>query len=169
MVTALSFYFMGVIIPLHVILLLREARMDKSALRYLLSWVPLVLTWSADIVDQYVPLPGRDFFVIGFALTIAVQIIQMLFDLQRQYRQSLHYYQLQKELVEARVSIMTSQIRPHFMYNALTSIAMMCTLDPPTPRFTVWFQKSGSVHEDLSRQRDRCSRFHRKTAIPVLS
>ena len=36
----------------------------------------------------------------------------------------------QKELYEAQVSVMVSQIQPHFMYNALTSIAMMCTIDP---------------------------------------
>jgi sensor histidine kinase YesM len=37
---------------------------------------------------------------------------------------------VQKELYEAQVSVMVSQIQPHFMYNALTSIAMMCELDP---------------------------------------
>lgn len=36
----------------------------------------------------------------------------------------------EKELYEAQVSIMVSQIQPHFMYNALSSIAMMCELDP---------------------------------------
>ena len=36
----------------------------------------------------------------------------------------------EKELYEAQVSVMVSQIQPHFMYNALTSIAMMCTIDP---------------------------------------
>ena len=29
---------------------------------------------------------------------------------------------------------MVSQIQPHFMYNALSSIAMMCTIDPKTAR-----------------------------------
>ncbi len=37
-----------------------------------------------------------------------------------------------KELYEAKVSIMVSQIQPHFIYNALSSIAMLCTLDPET-------------------------------------
>lgn len=36
----------------------------------------------------------------------------------------------EKELYEAQVSVMVSQIQPHFMYNALSSIAMMCELDP---------------------------------------
>lgn len=38
----------------------------------------------------------------------------------------------EKELYEAKVSIMVSQIQPHFMYNALSSIAMMCVVDPET-------------------------------------
>lgn len=38
----------------------------------------------------------------------------------------------EKKLYEAQVSIMVSQIQPHFMYNALGSIAMMCRIDPDT-------------------------------------
>ena len=38
----------------------------------------------------------------------------------------------EKEAYEAKVAVMASQIRPHFMYNALTSIAMMCEIDPET-------------------------------------
>ena len=48
----------------------------------------------------------------------------------------------EKELYEAKVAVMTSQIQPHFMYNALTSIAMMCTIDPQTAQeATVTFAK----------------------------
>ena len=38
----------------------------------------------------------------------------------------------EKELYEAEVQIMVSQIRPHFMYNTLSSIAILCKLDPET-------------------------------------
>ena len=49
---------------------------------------------------------------------------------------------IQKELYEAKVSVMVSQIQPHFMYNALTSIAMMCTIDPETAQeATITFAK----------------------------
>ncbi len=34
------------------------------------------------------------------------------------------------ELEEARLNLMFSQIRPHFMYNSLTAIAQLCTIDP---------------------------------------
>ena len=38
----------------------------------------------------------------------------------------------EKELYESKVKIMVSQIQPHFMYNALSSIAMLCKIDPDT-------------------------------------
>ncbi len=48
----------------------------------------------------------------------------------------------EKELYEAKVSIMVSQIQPHFMYNALTSIAMLCTIDPERAQeATITFSK----------------------------
>lgn len=34
------------------------------------------------------------------------------------------------KLEEARLNLMFSQIRPHFMYNSLTAIAQLCTIDP---------------------------------------
>ena len=133
---------MGVIILVLAFLLIREALTDRSVLRHLLSWIPVIVTLFIDVVDQFLPMKGDEFFVFGFSLTLAAQIIQLGFDLQKQYRNALHYYQIQKELYEARVSIMTSQIRPHFMYNALTSIAMMCTIDPPAAQeATVTFAK----------------------------
>jgi len=132
----------AVIIPVYVVLLARESKLDRRAFRYLLSWIPLVVTYFFDVIDQFRLFKGKDFFIYGFAVTLAVQFVQLVFDLQRQYKEALHYQQIQRELYEARVTVMTSQIRPHFMYNALTSIAMMCTLDPPTAQeATVTFAK----------------------------
>lgn len=51
---------------------------------------------------------------------------------QENIRIAVEKERTEKELYEAKVSVMVSQIRPHFMYNALTSISMMCTIDPET-------------------------------------
>lgn len=49
---------------------------------------------------------------------------------------------VQQELYDAQVQVMVSQIRPHFMYNALSSIAILCKLDPATAyEATVTFSK----------------------------
>ena len=48
----------------------------------------------------------------------------------------------EKELYDARVQIMVSQIRPHFMYNTLSSIAMLCEIDPDAAQeMTITFAK----------------------------
>lgn len=48
----------------------------------------------------------------------------------------------EKELYQAEVQVMVSQIRPHFMYNALSSIAILCKLDPNTAyEATIAFSK----------------------------
>jgi len=133
---------MVIILSVLAVLLAWEARTDRSALRHLLSWTPMALTLLLDILNQFLPLSSANYFIYGFSLTLILQIVQLVFDLQRQYKAALHYEQVQRELYEARVSIMTSQIRPHFMYNALTSIAMMCTIDPPTAQeATITFAK----------------------------
>ena len=50
---------------------------------------------------------------------------------------------VQQELYDAQVQVMVSQIRPHFMYNALSSIAILCKLDPATAyEATVTFSES---------------------------
>ncbi len=133
---------MGIIILLLTVLLFREALADRYAMRYLVSFIPVQLALFIDVLDQFLSFRGENYFIYGFCLTLATQIIQLIFDLRRRYKEAVHYQQVQRELYEARVSIMTSQIRPHFMYNALTSIAMMCTIDPPTAQeATVTFAK----------------------------
>ena len=49
---------------------------------------------------------------------------------------------VQKELYDSKVQIMVSQIRPHFMYNTLSSIAMLCEIDPEAAQeMTITFAK----------------------------
>ena len=115
-----------------IVLLCTELKGNRNALVFLISWSPLLLTLALDVIDQYVHLPGSHFFNIGLAVTMAYQIVSLIFDLRKQYKEAIRYQQMQKELYEAKVSVMVSQIQPHFMYNALTSIAMMCTIDPET-------------------------------------
>ena len=125
-----------------IVLLCIETRGNRNALLFLISWSPLMLTIMLDILDQYIHLAGSRFFNYGLAITMAYQIIILIRDLRRQYKEAIHYQQVQKELYEAKVNVMVSQIQPHFMYNALTSIAMMCQIDPDTAQeATITFAK----------------------------
>ncbi len=115
-----------------IVLLCVEMRGNRNALFFLLSWVPLLVTVAIDILDQFIHLRGAHYFNYGLAITMLVQIVRLIGDLRFQYKEAIRYQQMQKELYEAKVGVMVSQIRPHFIYNALTSIAMMCTIDPET-------------------------------------
>ncbi len=46
--------------------------------------------------------------------------------------QTERYYQTEKELAQMRSAIVLSQVKPHFLYNALTAIAQLCEQEPQT-------------------------------------
>ena len=107
------------------------------------------------ILDRIIHLPGSYFFRYGMAVTMVVQIIGLIYDLRQQYLERLKYERMQKELYEAEVAVMVSQIQPHFMYNALTSIAMMCVNDPKKAQeATVTFAKYLRGNMDSLKQKE---------------
>ncbi|MBR5485124.1 MAG: histidine kinase, partial [Oscillospiraceae bacterium] len=46
------------------------------------------------------------------------------------YEMELSMLKMQEDLNHSQISIMLSQIRPHFLYNALTAIQCLCRTDP---------------------------------------
>lgn len=116
------------------VLLAAEARHNAQAVMILVSWTPLALSILIDAVNHYLHFTEIHFYYFGLTVTMLYQIVRLAFDLRKQYLASIRYQQMQKELYEAKVGVMVSQIQPHFMYNALSSIAMLCTIDPKTAR-----------------------------------
>ena len=104
----------------------------RHELIFLLSWLPLLITQMIDILDLIVNIPGGHYFQWGLGITLIYQLVSIVVDLRRQYKESIRYQKMQRELYEAEVSLMVSQIRPHFVYNTLSSIAVLCKLDPDT-------------------------------------
>ena len=124
------------------ILLFTEIRNNKEAVIILASWTPLTISILLDVINHYAHFADVHFYHFGLAITMIYQMVHLVRDLRKQYLASIRYQQMQKELYEAKVSVMVSQIQPHFMYNALTSIAMMCKIDPDTAQeATVTFAK----------------------------
>ena len=145
----------AVCIILMIVLLATEVKGSRDTLYFLLSWAPLLLTLGVDLLDRYIPIPGAHFIRYGMAITMFVQIIALCYDLRQQYLERLRYEKMQKELYEANVAVMVSQIQPHFMYNALTSIAMMCKMDPDKAQeATVTFAKYLRGNMDSLKQKE---------------
>ncbi len=66
------------------------------------------------------------------AMSLAIFIIYFSVKVEQDYR----IEKQQKELAESRTAIMLSQIQPHFMYNALTTIASLCESNPQEAKKT---------------------------------
>ena len=78
------------------------------------------------------------FFFYGISLVnIAISISTILVFFSSIVEQNQKMVQQAEELAESRVSIMLSQIQPHFLYNALTTIKYLCSQQDPRAEDTV--------------------------------
>lgn len=80
-----------------------------------------------------VPLGGgaAQMFLRGIAVVnvgVALALLFILVNIQFEHEMALR--RQEKELAEQRIDIMLSQIQPHFLYNALGTIAHLCRQDP---------------------------------------
>ncbi len=123
-----------VLAAIMTVLLCIEIRGKKGfvLIDYLISWLPLGIFLMIDMFDFYLHISGSKYLQIGLAITIIYQMVRFGMDFSRQYKEAIRYQRVQRELYEAKVNVMVSQIRPHFMYNALSSIAILCKLNPET-------------------------------------
>lgn len=122
--------FVGIVIMM--ILLFVDSKRNRQAIVTLIAWTPLTISLILDVFNYIFHFADINFYYFGLAFTMLYQIVQVILDLRKQYLEAIHYEEIKRELYEAKVGVMVSQIQPHFIYNALTSIAMLCQLDPDT-------------------------------------
>lgn len=73
-------------------------------------------------------------FQIGLVVYCVLQYVVIFQQSKERVQRSQMAAQLEKELVQSQVSIMLSQIRPHFLYNSITAIQTLCIQDPEKAR-----------------------------------
>jgi len=70
-------------------------------------------------------------------LNVGITINLLLIFINIQSERELLMEERERELAESRIDIMLSQINPHFLYNALTSIRQLCELDPAAAKDSI--------------------------------
>lgn len=96
------------------------------------SILPLALA----ICMQFLWYPTPEYL----SLTLSLIMIYVLFhgETTRQLAEKkLQLAQQETQLTQSRISIMLSQIQPHFLYNTLTTIMYLCRTDPEEAEKTV--------------------------------
>lgn len=91
--------------------------LNRKDFRILSSYV--ILPLAAEVVQMF----NYGIAPLCMSVTFAILIIYINIQSERELRQ-------EKELTEARINMMLSQIQPHFLYNALTTIRQLCDADP---------------------------------------
>ena len=110
------------------------------------------------IAASFVLIPVFNQIITLYSFELSTEYCAMLISIVLVFgvlvtKREKEHIAMEKELYEARVNVMVSQIQPHFMYNALTSIAMMCRIDPDTAQeATVTFAKYLRGNMDSLRQ-----------------
>ena len=71
--------------------------------------------------------------LLNASITIALLLVFIYIQSARELRMEHQ----EKELAEARIDIMLSQIQPHFLYNSLTAIRRLCDSNPVQAKATI--------------------------------
>lgn len=70
-------------------------------------------------------------------IMFVICLVWLIKTIPQTYRAAKRAAEQENELTESRISIMLSQIQPHFLYNSLNSIGHLCEKDPPTAKTAV--------------------------------
>lgn len=69
-----------------------------------------------------------------FLVLFLINLVIFIKDIPADFRAARQAEKLEAELADSRISIMLSQIQPHFLYNSLNSIYYLCDKDPKAAR-----------------------------------
>lgn len=118
--------FLGMIIDSSMIIQYRR-KLSREIFVSLLSY--MILPFGAVIVQA---------FYYGISLVnIAICISMILMFVVAMVEQNQKLACKEKEAAQLKISLMLSQIAPHFIYNSLTTIQGLCEKDPKLARETV--------------------------------
>lgn len=103
----------------------------KSSRLFLLSYGGMLTALLLDLFGIGASIYSHGTCVkIVFAVLFVFHFVRMIGRAVTDHRRAAHAEHLEKELEDSRISVMLSQLQPHFLYNVLNSIYYLCGHDP---------------------------------------
>lgn len=112
----------GVVCMLLCAYLLIKYRKSILPLEKFVLWLYILLPVLALVIQIFI----YGLVFLNLANTLSLLIVYLFL----QVEQGRRITEQENELTQSRISIMMSQIQPHFLYNSLNSIYYLCELDP---------------------------------------
>ena len=113
----LFFLALPMVVNMGIIFYFRRALTNRKTVSFILYELLVLAAVMVDILVEEMTLA---YAMAAFAL------LRIYISVQLEYEK-----QQEEQLVRQRISIMLSQIQPHFLYNVLTSIRTLCRVAPP--------------------------------------
>ncbi len=104
----------------------------ENSLLYLLSYLFIVVGITVDALytNGFIETRFSSFMPICFFVFVVFTAVIHALRIRKIYMYAIKSQQLARELEQAKMSIMLSQIQPHFLYNALNTIKSLIRRDP---------------------------------------
>lgn len=121
-----SWYVLSQLIPFLIFMLdaalifICRKHIKKRDVLFLFSYILFIS------IAELIQIFNFGIALVNVGATTSILIIFINIQSQRELRME----QQEKQLTEAQIGIMLSQIQPHFLYNTLTTIRQLCELDP---------------------------------------
>lgn len=131
----MPFYVYAFYIPdIYVISRMRQAVKENTRFSCTLTFVFLLYIFGVIVDCSYIS--GLFLFDLSWVLNICILIVVLLAafiyckKMNAISQQARLVAKLENEIMQSNVSLLLSQIQPHFIYNALTSIRYLCKNNP---------------------------------------
>ncbi len=89
------------------------------------EWLTLLIYMLAPLMCYVAELSWPGLWISYLGATVSIFLIYVNLQVELSHRLK----EQERELDESRLSIMLSQIKPHFLYNSLTAIGQLCEID----------------------------------------
>lgn len=128
----------GIVLILIVCLALSLRHASKTEKRLLAAGLFFLPAFPVDFLATALGLwEGGLVTEIAFFAVLALALIIVLLVIPSHINAIAQAKELEKELQESRISIMLSQMQPHFIFNALNTIYHLCDIDPEKAKSTL--------------------------------
>lgn len=113
------------------VLCILEMKRNKSNQTELMIYLPVNIAILFDLAGVGY---HRYYSGICFKILFSVMLVVFLFKGAKQaiinYQTAVNHKKIKEELDNSRITVMLSQIQPHFLYNSLTGVMDLCDSDP---------------------------------------
>ena len=116
---------------LLIMLCLLELKKEKKKRTELITYVLIYTAILLDFIGVgYHMFYSGICFKVAFVVMLLVILLRGIKQVVMEHQASIKNKQMKAELENSRITVMLSQIQPHFLYNSLTSVMDLCDRNP---------------------------------------